>query len=255
MKTSRILALVVLAAVTLGAWGAKPQVIAHRGYWKTDGSSQNSLRSIVKADSIGCFGSEFDVWMTADSVLVVNHDPTINGITIETAQSADVLAQKLSNGENVPTLASYLTVAKELPGDMRLICELKPHVNKSQELKAVKAILAMMKDYGLEDRVDYITFSKDGFRNLIKLAPEGTEVYYLEGDYIPAQVKFAGGAGLDYNFYTMRNHPEWIKEAHDLGLKVNVWTVNSPEFMQWCIDHEVDFITTNEPELLQSLLK
>ena len=27
----------------------------------------------------------------------------------------------------------------------------------------------------------------------------------------------------------IKKHPEWIKEAHDLGLKVNVWTVDETE--------------------------
>lgn len=53
----------------------------------------------------------------------------------------------------------------------------------------------------------------------------------------------------------MRRHPEWFDECHKLGLKVNVWTVNDPADMQWCIDHGADFITTNEPEVLQNLLK
>ena len=37
---------------------AQTKVIAHRGFWKTPGSSQNSISSLLKADSIGCYGSE-----------------------------------------------------------------------------------------------------------------------------------------------------------------------------------------------------
>ena len=48
---------------------------------------------------------------------------------------------------------------------------------------------------------------------------------------------------------------EWIKEAHDLGLKVNVWTVDKAEDMKWLIDQKVDFITTNEPTVAQEILK
>ena len=42
--------LMVTAMTTL----AQTQVIAHRGYWKTDGSAQNSIRALVKADTINC---------------------------------------------------------------------------------------------------------------------------------------------------------------------------------------------------------
>lgn len=71
----------------------KAKVVAHRGFWATEGSAQNSIRSLVKADSIGCWGSEFDVWMTQDGKLVVNHDDNINGIVIETSTSKEVTAQ------------------------------------------------------------------------------------------------------------------------------------------------------------------
>lgn len=249
----RFLATGVILMAAGNMLATTPKVIAHRGYWTAPGSAQNSIRAIVKADSINCYASEFDVWMTADSVLIVNHDPDINGVHIESSPAATVLAQKLSNGENVPTLESYLSTASQLPS--RIVCEMKQHNSRSQELAAVKSIIAMVKKYGLEDKVDYITFSRDGFKNFIKYAPQGTGVYYLDGDYVPAQIKEMGGAGIDYSLRAIKKHPEWIKECHDLGLLVNIWTVNSEEDMKWCIDHNVDFITTNDPELLQSLLK
>ena len=48
--------------------------------------------------------------------------------------------------------------------------------------------------------------------------------------------------------------PEWVKESHDLGQKVNVWTVNRPEDIQKVIDLKVDFITTDEPLLVREIL-
>ena len=252
MKTRLFMALAI-AASALTASAAQPKVIAHRGYWDTPGSAQNSLRALAKADSVGCFASEFDVWMTSDGVLVVNHDADINGVHIETSPAKKVLAEKLSNGENVPTLDSYLQLAAKQPS--RIVLELKTHDSRKHERKAIKDIVAMVKKYGLEDKTDYITFSKYGFQDLIKYTPKGTAVYYLSGDYIPWQVKEMGGAGIDYSLKAMKKHPEWVKMSHDLGMEVNVWTVNEPEDMQWCIDHGVDYITTNAPELLQEIRK
>ena len=252
MKTRLFMALAI-AASALTASAAQPKVIAHRGYWDTPGSAQNSLRALAKADSVGCFASEFDVWMTSDGVLVVNHDADINGVHIKTSPAKKVLAEKLSNGENVPTLDSYLQLAAKQPS--RIVLELKTHDSRKHERKAIKDIVAMVKKYGLEDKTDYITFSKYGFQDLIKYTPKGTAVYYLSGDYIPWQVKEMGGAGIDYSLKAMKKHPEWVKMSHDLGMEVNVWTVNEPEDMQWCIDHGVDYITTNAPELLQEILK
>lgn len=47
------------------------QVIAHRGYWKTEGSAQNSISSLQNTHRIGVYGSEFDVHITRDGEVVV----------------------------------------------------------------------------------------------------------------------------------------------------------------------------------------
>lgn len=252
-KIIMFMAAVAVAGASLAGYAAKPKVIAHRGYWNTEGSAQNSIRSLVKADSIGCYASELDVWMTPDSVLIVNHDPTINGIEIQRTPSAEVLKQKLANGETVPTLEQYLKAATGLK--TRLVLELKTHDSRKQEKAAVLKSIKLVKKYGLQDRTDYIVFSNQAFKDFIKHAPKGSNVYYLNGDYVPAQVKFLKGRGIDYSLKVMKQHPEWIKGCHDKGLEVNVWTVNDPDDMKWCIEQGVDYITTNEPELLQQLLK
>ncbi len=64
-KVMCLLAIMFMIANT----SAQTRVIAHRGFWKTQGSAQNSITSLLKADSIGCYGSEFDVWLTKDNGL------------------------------------------------------------------------------------------------------------------------------------------------------------------------------------------
>ena len=243
----------LLLLVATSVVASAQEVICHRGYWDAEGSAQNSLRSLVKADSIGAWGSEFDVWMTADGVLVVNHDATFEGVTIETAKWKQLKDMRLKNGEPLPTLEQMLECGKSLK--TRLIVEMKPHTKKDHELEAACKIVKMVKKMGLEDRVEYITFSYQGMKNLKELAPEGTPVYYLNGELSPTQLDELGVAGIDYSIRVMREHPQWIDEAHSLGMKVNVWTVNSDRDMQWCINYGVDFITTNAPERLQQLLR
>lgn len=233
---------------------AQPKVVAHRGFWDAPGSEQNSIRSLAKADSIGCWGSEFDVWMTADGVLVVNHDATFKGVTIEKSKAAEVTAITLSNGERLPLLDDYLKEFATRP-NIKVVCELKSHTDKRHEAKAVKKVLKMMKRHKLTNRVVYITFSQEATKEFVKRAPKGTEVYYLNGDWTPQQLKDAGCAGLDYNLKVMQKHPEWIEQCHALGMKVNIWTVNRRDDLQWCIDHGADFITTNDPLQLQQMIK
>lgn len=248
LKTIILSFCLVMAATAM----AQPLVVAHRGYWRTAGSAQNSIAALCKADSIGCHASELDVWLTTDGRLYVNHDGTFKGVKIQDADSETVGAIVLNNGEKMPTLEEYLATARGL--NTRLVVELKGHATETQESEAVRKIVKAVKKYKLSDRVDYISFSFFACMEFLKVAPKGTPVYYLNGELTPMHLKVLGFAGLDYSYNTIQKHPEWIKQAHELGLKVNIWTVDAEDKMQWLIDNDVDFITTNEPELLQMLI-
>lgn len=248
-----ILASALFLAAVGGIQAQSTQVIAHRGFWKTNGSAQNSIAALVKADSIGCYGSEFDVWLTADNQLVVNHDSTFKGVNMQNSTAQQCTAVILDNGEQLPTLRQYLEKAGQLK--TRLILELKSHKTPERETRAVESIVKMVEEMGLENRMEYIAFSRHATKEFIHLAPKGTPVYYLEGDLSPKELKEWGCAGPDYHFSVFKKHPEWIKESHDLGMKVNAWTVNEAKDMKWLIGHGVDFITTNEPVELQEILQ
>lgn len=214
--------------------------------------AENAIRALVKADSIGCHGSEFDVWITSDDVVVVNHNTTAGDVVIEHSPAPEVCAQRIGNGEHVPTLDAYLDTALSL--STRLVCEIKPHGDKRRERKLIEMVLDEVAARGLEKRTDYITFSREALSDLIKLVPAGTEVYYLSGDLTPEELAGMGAAGPDYHISVYRAHPDWVERSHRLGLKVNVWTVDSDEDLQWCIDNGVDFVTTNRPDRLHEML-
>ena len=231
----------------------EPQVIAHRGYWKTSGSAQNSVAALAKAQQLDIYGSEFDVWITADEVVVLNHDPTINGIRIENATYNDLKNITLSNGEKIPTLADYLEQGKKDPST-KLIMEIKTHSNKTNNDRAVATSVQMVKDANMTDQVEYIAFSIDVCKKVVELQP-GAIVAYLMGDRSPQDLFNMGIKGIDYNISAIRNHKSWITEAHDLGMTVNVWTVNSESDLQEVIDYGVDYITTDEPVLAKQMIE
>lgn len=225
------------------------KVVAHRGAWKTQGLPQNSIASLNEAVRLGCEGSEFDVWMTSDGILVVNHDADFLEMPIETSTFKTLRSKKLPNGEKIPTVKEYLKKGMKQRGT-KLVLEIKPSkisVDRSKELAA--KCVELVKEMKAEKWVDYITFSYDAGKKVIELDPKAN-VAYLTGDKSPAELKVDGFFGFDYNIRVVKEKPHWIKEAQQLGLTVNVWTVNNPEDMQWLLDQNVDFITTDEPELL-----
>lgn len=246
----------LMAAVLIAgtAMAQQTRVVCHRGYWKTEGSAQNSIRSLVKADSIRAFGSEFDVWMTADGGLVVNHDATFKGVNIETSTYEQVRAIRLDNGEQLPSLDEYLEAAKKLKNGTRLVLEMKALKDFNREDECAAKIVDALKRYGLIGNTDIISFSINACLAFKKLLPD-TKIYYLDNDYTPRKIKSLGFAGIDYEQTVLIEHPEWVQQAHDLGLEVNVWTVNDEANMKYFIGQGVDYITTNEPVLLQKLLE
>jgi glycerophosphoryl diester phosphodiesterase len=229
----------------------KTQVIAHRGFWNTPGSAQNSIAALIKADSIGCYGSEFDVWMTADHQLMLNHDEAYNGYPMEKTNSEILRSLKLSNGENMPTLEEFLKKAKKL--NIRLILELKPHSTPERETEALTRIVKLVKKMKLTKRVEYISFSRHAVCEAVRLAPAGTPVLYLGQDISPKELKQLGITGADYNYWAYRNHADWLDELKGLGMISNAWTVNKQEDMQWCIDNGIDLVTTDAPDLFLKL--
>ena len=250
MKRTLISAIALLACIV--GMQAQTQVIAHRGFWKTEGSAQNSITALEKAAEEKLYGSEFDVQVTLDGKLIVNHDAKFQGFVIAETPYKQLKKIRLQNGEKLPNLKKYLKKGKKL--DIQLILEIKSHKSKEVEDKMVADIVKMVKKMGLEKQVEYIAFSLNVCEQLAKLTPE-SEIAYLNGDITPTELKKKGINGIDYHYNVIEKHPEWIKEAHDLGMKVNVWTVNKEDMMKKLIDRKVDYITTDQPLETKKLLE
>ena len=245
---------ILMAALLVGLTAvAQPKIVAHRGYWRTEGSAQNSITSLQKAAAVGCYGSEFDVWITADGVPVVFHDATIDGIRIEDTTFATLMNHRLQNGEFIPTLQQYLTEGSKIEG-CQLILEIKPHRNEVRDKRIADMCVELVRTLGLEKKTEYISFSKVVCQRLHEITPD-SKVAYLNGELSPAQIKEMGLTGIDYNEKVFVKHPEWLQEAKQLGVEVNVWTVDGEENLRHHANLQgVDLITTNDPEILKGIL-
>ncbi|MCH3993175.1 MAG: glycerophosphodiester phosphodiesterase [Prevotella sp.] len=238
-----------MAVCLISATGvfAKTRVIAHRGYWRAPGAAQNSLASLEGAHRIGAYGSEFDVHITQDGVVMVNHDRVLpDGTNIELVNYQDLKKEKLANGEPLPTLRSYLREGKKLHGT-QMILEVKAHITPEAEDRCIDSIVNMVKEYGMKKQVEYISFSQNACKQLARKAPKHSRISYLGGDLSPEEAKAMGCTGIDYDQNCFVQHPEWIADAHKAGMTVNVWTVDHLDKIKQFINEKVDFITTNHP--------
>jgi len=249
--------LILFAGCLLTACSDKisgPQVVAHRGYWKAEGSAQNSIAALRNAGRIGAYGSEFDVNLSADSVLVVNHDFTYHGLKIYDTPLAGLRCDslRLANGEIIPTLDEYLAASKDYR-KMKLVFELKSEGDSLYEAIALPACVEAIRKHRVARRVEFISFSLSACKEFARLMPKN-RVEYLGGEIAPAELHEMGITGIDYHYTVFDKHPEWVEEAHGLGMVVNAWTVNEEEDIKRMLSYGVDHITTNEPELAQRLI-
>lgn len=246
--------LTLLSLCAVVAVSAQTQVIAHRGFHATKNSYDNTISSLKHAQDLGVYGSELDVNETTDGELIVIHGARHRDIpNVQAADFSTVRALPLINGEVVPTLDEYLEQGRKSK-TTKLIIEVKRHATPEQEARVVEKTLAAVKKHKMTKRVEYISFSRFICDELARTAPKGTQIAYLNGELSPAQCKERGYTGIDYHINTLKQHPEWIEQAHELGMTVNVWTVNDTETMQWFIDHKVDYITTDNPLEVNRLL-
>lgn len=225
------------------------KVIAHRGAWKTSALPHNSIASLQKAIALKCAGSEFDVQLSADSILYVNHDADIQGHTIEKTDASALDDIRLSNGETLPRLKEYIEAGIG-QNQTKLILELKPSVLSGERgILLAHKVLDMVRQLRAEAWVDYISFDYNICKEIAQLAPYA-KVAYLRSDKAPAVLKADHINGFDYHFSVLRKNPQWIAEARELKIETNSWTVNNTDDMDWLLTQRLDLITTDEPEIL-----
>ena len=232
-------------------------IVAHRGFWNCEeaGYAKNSIAALKCAQEAGFWGSEFDVNMTSDGVLLVFHDGRIDGRSIEKHPYEDFKYYRLKNGEPIPTIDQYLEQGKKHPETV-LVYELKKHSRPEVEDRFVDLTIAKLEEHGLLDpaRVIFISFSYHICKRLAEKLPEFT-VQYLEGDKKPAQVKADGINGIDYNYRILKANKKWVGKARRAGMSTNSWTVNKEENMKIILDMKVNMITTDYPLVTREVMK
>ena len=254
MKVFRFIATIALL-ITSGSLSAQ-NIIAHRGYHAANGAEENSIAALRAAIDAGLYATEFDLNMTEDGEIVVVHGPWLGDkndadrLNIQRSDFATIRSKQLKNGEVVPTLDEYLAEAAK-DGNIRLVIEIKEHATPQIESDVVRKVVAAVKSHKLQERVEYISFRQHICNELVRLAPANTPVSYLGGNLTPRYVKGLGYTGISYSVDVLKRIPRWIEEAHRLGLSVGIWTVNDSEDAIWSISKGVDYITTDNPRILE----
>jgi len=257
MKAKKVLSVIITAlliSTAMQAQFANNKVVAHRGAWKADTLPQNSMASFVRAIELGCAGSEFDVYMTADSVIVLNHDKDFQKLIIEESTFAELQQKKLSNGETIPLLDDILKILVNQNSTLAFL-EIKPSAkNQEHGFAAVDKILEMVERYNAEKWIIYISFDYSYLRRINEKTPNARTAFL--GSSKPLSEIIADSQfGIDFHYSLFTKDENIIPAAKQNGININVWTVNNAEDMKYFLDKNVDYITTDEPVMLLEMVE
>jgi len=227
----------------------KNKIIAHRGAWKEFDLPENSIASLKKAISLGCYGSEFDVHLTKDRIAVVAHDHMFHDLPIETTNYNELLHYKLANGELLSTVEDFLAIGLNQTST-KLFLEIKTSeiggTHRTKEL--VDVIVDSLPDKANPSILEFILFDLEAAIYLKNLNPEYL-VHYLEGDKSAEEISKIGIDGMDYNWKLLNKDADLIKSFKNFNLKTNAWTVNDLQIANNFLLQGIDCITTDVPAL------
>lgn len=237
----------------------RPLVFAHRGGCTL--GPENTFTAFGRGIAAGADGLEMDVHLSADGVVVVHHDETLDRTTSGSgpiaARTADELARlDAGDGAGVPTLREVL----RRYGNVPIIVEMKVDTVAMGEALAREVRLA-----GAAERVcaaGYGRRSLDAARaalpEMASSAGHGEVRMAVYRSWVgwPARHVRYGGFQVPE---TAQGHrivsPRFLRHAHDRGLEVQVWTVDEEVDMKRLLAWGVDGLITNRPDLATRVVR
>ncbi|GAB4311767.1 MAG: glycerophosphodiester phosphodiesterase family protein [Promethearchaeota archaeon] len=238
-----------------------PLLVAHRGF--SAKFPENTLLAFEQAALVGVDMVEFDVQATKDGHLVVLHDASVDRTTNGTGLVSELTLEEVKSldagrGQPVPTLKEVAAWSVNRTG-------------LQAELKVRGFARTFLDDLegggdGVLERALVSSFDHAALRELKSLKPE-LAVATLEGQ---APVRSERGVeklarrfvkrALEVGAEAIHPHyfnafPELVEAAHAAGLRVHVWTVNSPVLVKALLEMGVDGVISDDPVGVSFALK
>lgn len=214
------------------------QVIAHRGASATH--RENSIAAFAAAVEVGADGVELDVWPTVDGRLAVHHDHHLaNGQAVTSLSSTDL-----------PRGVPMLDEAVEVCGATHVNVEIKvDRARRSAEgdvatAERVLAVMAGRQAGGFS----VSSFDLATVDAVVRMAPGVTTAHLFDrGDPAGCLRRAAQAGHRAVHPHDLMVDEVFMAMAADLGLTVNVWTVDDPGRLVELWRLGVDGVITNDP--------
>ncbi|MGB4419665.1 MAG: glycerophosphodiester phosphodiesterase family protein [Bacillota bacterium] len=235
----------------------KPRNIAHRGFSAV--APENTLVAYRKAAQAGFWGAETDIQLTKDGHWICIHDDTVDRTTNGTGRVDQMTLEEIKKldagswrgpqfaGERVPTFEEYLLAC--YAGGLVPYIEIKGGYPAEDLERAVSAVYRL----GMEWQSVFISFSLDALRLVRNMSSELVLGLLRTGFSEEAlqDVMSLGNAFLDMGGIPTEENMEL---ARQLGVAIEVWTINDVAAAWTALSRGVTGITTDAIANLKSLL-
>ena len=238
------------------------KILGHRGANRR--APQNTVPAFRAAVEHGADGVEFDVQMSADGVLVICHNFTVDATSNGTGRIDELTFDELRAldfgswfsaefaGTQIPTLEEVLDCVK----DMEVLnVEIKPARKNRQEV--VRKTVETVRAFGLTEKTIFSSFDFNIIRDLKALDqglvcgllydPVPEELFdkrLLRGQYLTVASEYRADALHPH--YLLTNFPKaYVRKCHEAGLMVNVWGISKESELEKYKKKSLDIIITD----------
>lgn len=253
-------------------------MVAHRG--ASHENAEHTLGAYVAAMDAGAEGLECDVRLTADGHLVCVHDRDLRrtasqrGVvsTMELSELSELDFASWKNpwaelDDEAPDQDESLNTVLTLRRLLETVADYDRRIEVAIETKhptryaglVEKRLVEMLRDFGWDragSPVRVMSFSFTALQRVERLAPDIQLVQLIEhAQYWPMLRRAIGkdwivGPGI----VELRDHPKLGSRISRAGHDIHVWTVNTPEDLQVCLDLGVKAVITDRPAYILELL-
>jgi len=229
----------------------RPLVLAHRG--ASDVAPENTIAAFSKARELGADGVELDVRRTADGVLMVHHDPEINGLgPLVQLTFAEIRRAR----PPVPTFDEALEALDSLIVNAEVKC-LPWEIDADRDGTVMRAAIDALRAHRTSTIVS--SFDLAAVDLARTYAPELTTGWLTHGQDVANAARIAVDHGHQWlnpdSVCALANGVDGISAAHATGVRVSVWTVDNPDDARTLAAANVDMIISNVPDLVLAALR
>ena len=212
---------------------------------------------------------ECDIEWTSDNVPVLLHDSSIdrtsdgtgelNSLTLEQVRQYDFGSWKHSKytDTKIPTFEEFILHCKKI--NLHPYIEIKDNSEITEE--RMRILVNIVKKYKMSDKCSWISFSSNAL-TIINLLLPNARLGFLIGALNQTSLQIAQNLKTDKNkvfidmdYNCIQSSIECVKEAIELGIEVEAWTVNNESVVDSLFENNISGITTdfiNVSKLFQS---